>query len=249
MRDLAVEIFRALALEFGPRGVLVRVADPFWFQSLGCLLGFDWHSSGLTTATGAALREALDRVGPEVGVFAAGGKGRAARRTPQDIERWGRWLRGNPQRLVRASRLVAKVDSCALQDGYQLYHHLMLFTVQGDWAVVQQGMNLEVGYARRYHWLSEGLRSFVCEPHQAVVCPRRGRVLNLVAAESDPARRAVVELAREHFRRACGPARVVAPLRPVAGRVGSNAGVLECVTHGLHPSTRPWERQRSQLGG
>lgn len=198
MRALAREILRALALEFGPGGVLARLADPFWFQSLGCLLGFDWHSSGLTTATGAALRDALEQVGPELGLFAAGGKGRAARQTPRDIERWGRWLRGDGGELVRASRLVAKVDSCALQDGYQLYHHLILFTADGQWAVVQQGMNPEAGYARRYHWLSEGMDSFVCEPHRAVICPRRGRVLNLVAAESAPARQAVVELSREH---------------------------------------------------
>jgi len=197
MVALAREIVLALAEDFGPGEVLRRLADPGWFQALGCLLGFDWHASGLTTTTCGALKEALAAVGGEVGIAAAGGKGAASRRTPAEIEAaapgWGLDL--GP--LIFASRTAAKVDSAALQDGFQIYHHVFFFDREGRWCVVQQGMNEGMGTARRYHWLSERVGDFVCEPHAGISGPPAPLVLNLVAREAAPAREAMPELARE----------------------------------------------------
>ena len=197
MVRLSREIVIYLAGEFGSREVLRRLSDPFWFQAFGCVLGFDWHSSGVTTTVCGAVKEALKDIDRDLGFFAAGGKGNASRRTPQQIvdscERIGR----DPRELVYASRTAAKVDSAAVQDGYQLYHHVFFFTAGGDWCVVQQGMCDANRMARRYHWLSEHVASFVDEPHEAVCCDARAEVLNLVAHENDAVRRASAELATE----------------------------------------------------
>ncbi|MCS7217134.1 MAG: DUF763 domain-containing protein [Candidatus Bipolaricaulota bacterium] len=206
MVRLSRAILLALVEEFGTAEVLRRLADPHWFQALGCLLGFDWHSSGLTTTTCGALRAALAEVGPEIGLFAAGGKGAASRETPKEIEAQAERIGLDPAPLVYASRLSAKVDSAALQDGFQIYHHAFFFDREGRWCVVQQGMRESARRARRYHWLSEGLESFVVEPHAAVVGARADLVLNLVAREAAPAREAIPELARRP------PDRVVAEL-------------------------------------
>ena len=200
MVALSREILRVMVEEYGPGEVLQRVSDPFWFQALGCVLGFDWHSSGLTTTTTGALKEAVKDREADLGLFIAGGKGAASRKTPAEIETYGeRFTIGlPPDRLVYASKLSAKVDNTAVQDGYQLYHHTFFFTQSGDWAVVQQGMNEQNGWARRYHWLSTGVEDFVNEPHAAICSDRRGRlVLNMVASESDESRRASALLAAE----------------------------------------------------
>jgi hypothetical protein len=177
--------------------VLRRLSDPSWFQAFGCVLGFDWHSSGVTTTVCGAVKEGLRDVDRDLGFFAAGGKGNASRRTPQQIvdscERIGR----DPRELVYASRTAAKVDSAAVQDGYQLYHHVFFFTAAGEWCVVQQGMCDANHTARRYHWLSEHVASFVDEPHEAVCCDARAEVLNLVAHENDAVRRGSAELATQ----------------------------------------------------
>ncbi len=195
-----VRLARALALHVleahGRDALLRRLSDPFWFQALGCALGFDWHSSGLTTTTTGALKEGLRGLERETGLCVAGGKGAAARRTPADLEAacaaWGT----DAGALVRASRLAAKVDSAAVQDGYQIYHHAFVATREGRWCVVQQGMSDATGLARRYHWLGEGLESFVREPHAAVCCDARGETLNLVAEESARAQEALLAVAR-----------------------------------------------------
>ncbi len=197
MVRLSREIVVLLAEEFGTAEVLHRLSDPYWFQALGCLLGFDWHSSGLTTTTCGALKEALRAVGPEIGLFAAGGKGTASRKTPEEIIFWAEKEGFEPAPLVYASRMSAKVDSAALQDGFQIYHHVFFFDRVGRWCVVQQGMKGEAHLARRYHWLSEGLRSFVVEPHSGVVGSRAEFVLNLVASEAEPARITIPELAKK----------------------------------------------------
>ena len=186
MVALGREVLCALTDEFGPTEVLRRLADPYWFQALGCLLGFDWHSSGLTTTTCGALKEALGQVGGELGLYAAGGKGAASRRAPQEILARGEELSVEPDRLVYASRMAAKVDSAALQDGFQIYQHVFFFDRAGRWCVVQQGMREDIGMARRYHWISEGLTSFVEEPHAGVVGERAGLVLYQVAREAAP---------------------------------------------------------------
>ena len=195
MVRLSREIVVYMAGELGPRDVLGRLSDPFWFQSFGCVLGFDWHSSGVTTTVCGAVKEALAEAGEEIGLFAAGGKGAASRRTPGQIAEACERLGRDPGRLVHASRMAAKVDSAAVQDGYQLYHHSFFFTAAGDWCVVQQGMNDRNRMARRYHWLSDHVTSFVEEPHQAVCCDARGEALNLVAAESAQARVVSTDLA------------------------------------------------------
>jgi hypothetical protein len=198
MVRLAKEILVLLVEDYGSEEVLRRFADPFWFQALGCLLGFDWHSSGVTTTVTGAVKEALRNLGSELGLFVAGGKGKASRRTPHEVEEAGERTGFDPAPLVYASRMAAKVDTTALQDGYPLYHHVIIFIPQGRWAVVQQGMNKATRYARRYHWLSEGLSSFVEEPHKAVCAMAKGKALNMVARESDRVREGVVELVKEY---------------------------------------------------
>ncbi len=197
MARLARAVVCALVEEVGPEGVLRRLSDPFWFQAFGCLLGFDWHSSGLTTTVCGALKEGLRGLEHNLGVAVAGGKGRASRRTPSELEflgdRWGL----DAHRLVYASRMSAKVDSHAVQDGYQLYHHTFFVTRTGAWAVVQQGMREADRTARRYHWLGETMSDFVCEPHAAVCADRTVPTLNLVAQESEAARQAITALSRE----------------------------------------------------
>jgi uncharacterized protein len=198
MVPLSREIVVYIAREFGRDEVLRRLSDPYWFQAFGCVLGFDWHSSGLTTTVCGALKAGLEPVARDLGLFVAGGKGATSRKTPAEItaacERTG--LDAAP--LVYASRISAKVDNSAVQDGYQLYHHAFVFTDAGEWCIVQQGMNDANAMARRYHWLSEGVRSYVDEPHAAVCCDTRGaETLNLVAHESEATREASARLAGE----------------------------------------------------
>jgi len=197
MVNLAREITIAIVADFGPDEVLRRLSHPYWFQSLGCVLGFDWHSSGVTTTLCGALKESLKGLSPDLGLFVCGGKGRTSRKTPAEIEAWADRLSIDPTPLVYSSRMSAKVDSAAVQDGFELYHHTFLFTVSGSWTVIQQGLNKTNRYARRYHWLGENVRSFVNEPHSAILSEARGKALNLVASESDPARNTITGIATE----------------------------------------------------
>jgi hypothetical protein len=192
---LSREVLTHIVEEYGPREVLRRMSDPFWFQAFGCVLGFDWHSSGVTTTVCGAVKESLRECGHEWGLFAAGGKGAASTKSPAQIVNACDWLGRDPDVLIHASRTAAKVDNAAVQDGYQLYHHVFLFTASGEWSVIQQGMNDQTSTARRYHWLSEHVRSFVEEPHEAVCCDVRGEILNFVASESRDVRTACTELA------------------------------------------------------
>ena len=195
MSKLAREITIFIVTDFGPTEMLRRVSDPCWFQAFGCVLGYDWHSSGVTTTVCGALKDGLHGLERELGLFVAGGKGRTSRKTPAEIEDFGPAISVDPARLIYASRMAAKVDNSALQDGYQLYHHTFLFTDKGQWAVVQQGMNEVNRYARRYHWLGETVTDFVCEPHAAICSEGKGEVLNLVASESAPARTTITSIA------------------------------------------------------
>jgi len=197
MVKLARQIAIFLVSEHGPEEMLRRMSDPYWFQAFGCVLGFDWHSSGVTTTVCGALKEGLSGLEEDLGLFIAGGKGRTSRRTPAEIEAFGSAVSVDPSSLTYASRMAAKVDSSAVQDGYQLYHHVFLFTRQGSWAVVQQGMNEANRYARRYHWLGESVADYVCEPHAAICSQGRGEVLNLVAAESAETRTTITSIATE----------------------------------------------------
>src|SRR5436189_1752186 len=185
MVRLSREIVVYLVSEFGAGDVLRRLSDPFWFQAFGCVLGFDWHSSGVTTTVCGAVKESLKDLDRELGLFAAGGKGATSRKTPSQIAEFCERIGCDAAPLVYASRTAAKVDSAAVQDGYQLYHHAFFFTSSGDWCVVQQGLSDRTRMARRYHWLSDRVRSFVDEPPEAVCCDARAEALNLGAHEHE----------------------------------------------------------------
>jgi uncharacterized protein len=197
MVRLAREIVCHVTSEYGPEEVIKRLSDPFWFQALGCVLGFDWHSSGLTTTTCGAIKEGIRGLEKDLGVHAAGGKGGVSRKTPHEVQAACERLSRDPQPLIYASRMAAKVDSAAVQDGYELYHHAFFFCTTGAWCVVQQGMSEQSRMARRYHWLSSAVADFVCEPHLAVCCNRRTSTLNLVARESADLRSASSDLAAQ----------------------------------------------------
>ncbi|HEX6974240.1 MAG TPA: DUF763 domain-containing protein [Vicinamibacterales bacterium] len=197
MVKLAREISIHVVAEFGSEEMLRRLSDPFWFQAFGCVLGFDWHSSGVTTTVTGAVKEGIKGIEKDLGLYAGGGKGAASRKTPDEIALACERLSIDPRPLVYASRMSAKVDSAAVQDGYQLYHHAFFFTSSGRWCVVQQGMNDDNGMARRYHWLSAAVKSYVDEPHAAVCAEAEASTLNLVAHESEPVRGHAAELSRE----------------------------------------------------
>lgn len=198
MKKLSYQVAYLIVEDRGRRGFLERLADPLWFQAFGCLLGYDWHSSGLTTVTMGALKSALKE--GDLGIIIAGGKA-MAKRTPEEIVKASERLGVADKKVeewIKASRLTAKVDSAAIQAGYGLYHHTFVATEDGEWAVVQQGMNPDTRLARRYHWASFKVKSFVREPHAGSIGYRAGRpVLNMVAREAEGARRASVDLAKD----------------------------------------------------
>jgi hypothetical protein len=196
MVKLAEGIVSVMVLEFGADEMLHRIADPFWFQALSCVLGFDWHSSGTTTVTTAALKSAIK---PEVhGLAVLGGKGNAARAVPDEIAKLEAIFDISAERLRYASKMAAKVDNAAIQDNHKLYQHAFFVSESGNWAVVQQGMNVQSKYARRYHWLGEHVKSFVVEPHEAIMgSAKLERVLDMTARESEEARNVSLDLVRE----------------------------------------------------
>ncbi|MEN6461810.1 MAG: DUF763 domain-containing protein [Syntrophomonas sp.] len=196
MKALSAAIMEVIIEDAGVETVLERLSNPYWFQALGCVVGFDWHSSGVTTTVCGALKEGLARLGPEAGLFITGGKGKVARNTPQEIERLADKyaLAINPQEMVYASKMSAKVDSAAVQDGYQIYHHCFIFTSSGKWAVIQQGMNDVVRQARRYHWLSSEMDDFTVEPQAAICCDQHVSTLNLVSEANAIVRQTSCEL-------------------------------------------------------
>jgi hypothetical protein len=197
MTKLAREISLAIIHEYGTVELMQRLSDPYWFQAFGCVLGYDWHSSGVTTVVCGALKEAWKPIWNETGLYIAGGKGGTSRKTPSEILARGQDIKVSPDSLVYASRMSAKVDNNALQDGYQIYHHSFLFDREGRWAVIQQGMNETNGYARRYHWLSETVSDFVDEPHAGIIAADTTTPLNMTAHESDASRTASVQLSLE----------------------------------------------------
>ncbi len=198
MTRLSREIVSLMVSEYPVSEILERFSDPLWFQALGCVLGFDWHSSGVTTTVCGALKESIKGIEKDLGLFIAGGKGGTSRKTPAEIEKAQEKLGLDLNHLVYSSRMAAKVDSNALQDGYQLYHHCFFFSADGkSWAVVQQGMNDQNRMARRYHWLGSRVDDFVCEPHSAICCDKTDTALNLVADESNESRKTIAALSCE----------------------------------------------------
>lgn len=199
MCKLAHEIVTIIVDEYGCGEFLKRLSDPFWFQALGCVLGYDWHSSGVTTVVTGVLKQAI--IPEEHGIAVCGGKGKISRQTPTEIEIIGEifgFSESKIEQLKYASRMSAKVDNAAIQAGYQLYHHTLFMDEKGRWVIIQQGMCKQDRTARRYHWLSEGLKSFIIEPHTAIVGDVKRRIaLDMTAKESEGCRRASVDLACE----------------------------------------------------
>jgi uncharacterized protein len=195
MAELGRLLVEALVIEYGRDEVLRRLSNPFWFQSLGCVMGMDWHSSGITTSVLGALKRGLGPVSDELGLYVCGGRGRHSRKTPDELCAIGEKTGVDGEALARTSRLVAKVDSAAVQDGFDLYLHGFIVTADGRWTVVQQGMNGSKRQARRYHWLWERAGSLVEEPHAAIEGPGHGLIVNLTDRRAAAARAAEVTLA------------------------------------------------------
>jgi len=221
MARLGRVLAEAIVLEYGRTELLRRLSHPFWFQSLGALMGMDWHSSGITTSVVGALQRGLAPLERELGLRVCGGRGRHSRRTPDELAAFGDRTGVDGAALATTSRLVAKVDGAAVQDGYALYLHAFFVAADGRWTVVQQGMDTVRRRARRYHWLSEGLASFVDEPHAAIEGRPGGAIVNLTDRRAAPSRDAQLALVRE------GPDRVLAAVR----RLAAGAPRLELPAH------------------
>ncbi|MFD2570330.1 DUF763 domain-containing protein [Spirosoma soli] len=210
MNALCLGITEAILQEYGSDAFLRRLADPFWFQSFGAVLGMDWNSSGVTTAVTAALKRVINPRSQELGLYVCGGKGKSSLQTPTELLRVGDKTGLDGHQLAYCSRLSAKVDNTAVQDGFQLYLHSFVVNTAGNWSVIQQGMQGETGMARRYHWHSASLQSFVEEPHTAVCGISQGTILNLVAKEAKPSQAAMLAIMGEH------PEKILAEARHLA---------------------------------
>jgi hypothetical protein len=197
MAKLGLAVVETIVMDYGKNEVLTRISDPFWFQSLGAVMGMDWHSSGITTSVMGALKRAINPHSRELGIYICGGKGNHSRETPNELlkisEKTG--LDGN--HLVKCSKLSAKVDNTAIQDGFQLYTHNFILTNEGKWAVVQQGMSAKSKTARRYHWHSESLSSFVDDPHTFIYGQNNGYILNMADKQASGSRNGVMQIAAE----------------------------------------------------
>jgi hypothetical protein len=197
MSKLGFAIVETSALEFSTSEVISKLSNPFWFQSFGAVMGMDWHSSGITTSVLGALKKSVNPHSKELGIYICGGKGKHSMQTPQELlfvgEKTG--LDGND--LANCSRLTAKVDNTAVQDGFQLYQHNFIVDNKGQWAVIQQGMNPDSKTARRYHWHSKDLQSFINEPHTFIYGENQGSILNLTAQTAEKSRAGILELSKE----------------------------------------------------
>jgi hypothetical protein len=197
MGKLGGAIIESIVQDYGKHEVLKRLSDPFWFQSLGCVLGMDWHSSGITTSVMGALKGAINQRSAGLGLYVCGGKRKHSRETPAELIRVAERTGLNGDILVRSSKLAAKVDNNAIQDGFQVYLHSFILTDDGEWAVVQQGMNNGNGYARRYHWHSRNITSFVEEPHSFIYGQNRGSILNLTHKGAADTKKSILSIVKE----------------------------------------------------
>ena len=213
MTRLGAVMCQAIVLHYGRDELLRRLAHPFWFQSFGAVMGMDWHSSGITTSVIGALKRGLQPLSGELGLHVCGGRGKHSRKTPDELVAVGDRVGLDGAALAKASRLVAKVDSAAVQDGFELYLHGFIVADDGSWVVVQQGMNEELRQARRYHWLSAGLKNFVEEPHAAIEGERRGNIINLTDRRAEASRRGQLDLLQT-----MGPDRIARELSRIEGR-------------------------------
>jgi hypothetical protein len=221
MSTLGTAIAESVLLHYGRPALLSRLSDPFWFQALGSVMGMDWHSSGITTSVMGALKRGLNPRAHELGVYICGGRGKQSRETPNELRTIAERINLDGDALVRTSRLTARVDNNAVADGFQIYLHSFVLTRDGDWAVVQQGMNEASRLARRYHWHSAAVRDFTSEPHTAIVGEHAGTIMNLVDREARPAQDALLAITRED------PARTLADIRAASARSASAPRHLE----------------------
>jgi hypothetical protein len=198
MRKIGLSIIELILAEEGTGGVLSRLSSPYWFQAMGCVMGMDWHSSGITTSVLGALKQAVNPHSRELGIHICGGRGRSSRKTPEEIDSFASMVGADPAPLSYASRLSAKIDNTCIDDGFSLYLHAFVFDRQGSWSVVQQGMNTQTRMARRYHWHSEGLESFVDNPHTAITGPQQRIILNLAHRQSAEARASIIDFIGQH---------------------------------------------------
>jgi hypothetical protein len=194
MSKLGTAIVESIVLQYGRSQLLSRLSDPFWFQALGSVMGMDWHSSGITTSVMGALKRGLHDRSHELGIYVCGGRGRHSRNTPNELRQISDQLGFDGEALVRTSRLTARIDNNAIADGFQIYLHNFVVTAEGEWAVVQQGLNDASGTARRYHWHSATVRDFTDEPHAGIVGEHAGEIMNLVDHEARPAQLAMIEI-------------------------------------------------------
>jgi uncharacterized protein len=197
MTRLGTAISEAIVHDYGTSAFLSRLSDPFWFQAFGAVMGMDWHSSGITTSVMGALKRGLATRADDLGLYICGGRGRFSRNTPNELRSLSHRHGFDGEALVRTSRLTARIDNNAIADGFQIYLHSFVIARNGEWAVVQQGLNDQSGMARRYHWHSATVKDFVAEPHTGIVGAHQGTILNLVDARAKPAQTAMVSLARE----------------------------------------------------
>lgn len=197
MAKLGFAITEAILTEYGKKAFLSRMSDPFWFQSLGAVMGMDWHSSGITTSVMGALKNSINPYSKTLGIYICGGKGKFSKNAPNELMSVGNETGLDAHELVRCSKLSAKVDNTAVQDGFQLYLHNFIVSNEGDWTVVQQGMREGDAMARRYHWHSQNIKSFVEEPHTAICGKNVGNILNLTALEAKITRNTIVDITKQ----------------------------------------------------
>lgn len=198
MAKLGLSIVETIAMEFGSAAVISKLANPLWFQSFGTVMGMDWHSSGITTTVLGALKSSVNPHSRQLGIYICGGKGKNSTNTPVELQRVGLRTGLDGTKLANLSKLTAKVDNTAIQDGFQLYQHNFIVNNNGDWCVIQQGMNNQTHTARRYHWHSKNLKSFIEEPHSFIYGENQGQILNLTAHEASNTREKSLTIAREH---------------------------------------------------
>ena len=197
MTQLGTAISESVLLHYGPSELLSRLSDPFWFQALGSVMGMDWHSSGITTSVVGALKRGLNPRAHELGVYVCGGRGKHSRKTPDELRAVAEKTGLDGDELARTSRLTARIDNNAIADGFQIYLHAFVLTANGEWAVIQQGLNDQAGLARRYHWHSAMVRDFTCEPHAAIAGAHQGEIMNLVDAAARPAQSALLDISHQ----------------------------------------------------
>ena len=196
MVTLGTAISESVLHHYGRSALLSRLSDPFWFQALGSVMGMDWHSSGITTSVMGALKKGLNPRAHELGVYICGGRGKHSRKTPDELRSIADRISLDGDALVRTSRLTARIDNNAIADGFQIYLHTFVLTADGEWAVVQQGMNESSRLARRYHWHSPAVRDFTADPHTAIVGEHAGVIRNLVDGRARPAQEALLAISR-----------------------------------------------------